>query len=241
VTGGKGNPRGFARDFGHAWLRLLTPDGHVYSVGFFPDESMNLSPDRRPGLRMPGMLLHPDKYDGLRYPSRATRIPLSPSQFDDIVTYLEDLQAGRSEGTLGFGLVDRSCVWFLTEVAAIADVRIDATYNLVRAAIVLLPHRLLRRLPRRLRHGGLSEGRVGAAAARAYSVLFNLGLYALGGRRVVTAEWVRTAEGSVAERRVSGLAPVFDRPHRIFGPTVPFFHVQALISWQRSFDQEDPN
>lgn len=201
---------------------------------------MDVSSDRMPGLRMPGMLLHPDKYDGLRYPSRATRIPLTPARFAEIVAYLEGLQAGRAEGSLSFGLVDRSCVWFLTEVAARAGVQIDANYDLIQAATDLLPDMLRRRLPDKVRYSPRSRGPMGRAAWRVYDVCFNLGLYWLGGRRVMDKEWVRTTDGSVAGRHVRNLSPVFDRPGSIFGPAVPFFHVRALIRWQGDFQPQDP-
>lgn len=192
-----------------------------------------------PGLRMPGMLLHPDKYDGLRYPSRATRIPLTAVQFGEIVAYLEGMQAGRADGSLGFGLVDRSCVWFLTEVAARAGVQIDATYDLVQATMDLLPDVLRCRLPDKARCSPLSGSPIGRAAWRVYDVFFNLGLYWLGGRRVMATQWVRTTDGSVVGRHVRDLNPVFDRPGSILGPAVPFFHVRALIRWQESFRPQD--
>ncbi len=239
MTGGKGNPRGFARDFGHAWLRLIDVDGSVCSVGFFPDESGGISPDRRPGLRMPGMLLHPDKYDGLRYPRRTTQILLSPERFDAVRAHLVDLQAGRPRGTLAFGLVDRSCVSFLTEVAAVAGVEIDGTYGLLRAACDQLPDRVRDLVVPRLRASTARRG--GSGASRPFGrrlwrfacgTVFNTGLAMLGGRRVESIEWVTRPDRSVAARRVDGLQPLFGRWRDVLGPAVPFFHVRALIDWQ---------
>ena len=237
VTGGKGNPRGFARNFGHAWLRLVDVDGSVCSVGFFPDESGAISPDLQPGLRMPGMLLHPDKYDGLRYPTRTTSIRLNADRFHAVRRHIEQLQADRANGALAFGLVDRSCVWFLADVAAVAGVQIDATYDLISAAADQLPASIQRRVATSRRKDVQDHRRQEGSLVRRLATLvsgtvFNAGLAILGGRRVERTEWTRDPDGSVGARSIAELRPVFSGWRAVVGPAVPFYHVRALIEWQ---------
>ena len=211
----------------------------MYSVGFFPDESGAISPDHQPGLRMPGMLLHPDKYDGLRYPRRTTRLLLTADRFELVKRHVEQLQADRGVGSLAFGLIDRSCVWFLADVAAVAGVEIDATYDLLRAAIDRLPDPIRMRcrsgraaVRRRSPVWGRVRSTLGPVVAIVYGTVFNAGLAALGGRRVESIEWIREPDGTLVARRVDGLRPLFAGWRSVVGPAVPFFHVRALIEWQ---------
>ncbi|WP_326538952.1 hypothetical protein [Pseudorhodoferax sp.] len=220
VSAYKGSGRGFWQGFGHAWIRLLSPDGAVRSVGYFPDESMNLAPERQPGLRMPGMLLHPDKYDGQGQDPLITRIALDAPRFDALVDWLERLQAGRQQGSLPFSLIDLNCVWLVVAAAERVGVRVEAQYSVLEA--------LQADGPAFLRPLWAVLGR--CATPRRWA--FNLALSCLGGYRVANRQWVVDGQGRRRQWQIDGLQPMFGSVGATLQARVPFLHVRALRLWQ---------
>lgn len=241
VTGGKGNPNGFARDFGHSWIRLVEPTGEVISVGFFPDESTGVDPERIPGRRMPGMLCHPDKYDGLRYPSVTSRIPISQEQHGDLIAHIESLQAGRTTGSLAFCILDHSCVGFCVDIAAHIGVDIDARYDLVEAGLARLPSRLRRkRRPDATDEDWRSSSPAGRLAGPVYDRLFTLAVAISGGTRTLNEQWVADASGAPARQDIVGIEPVLSSWRAVTGPVPVFLHIRPLIRWQRRRAEQEP-
>lgn len=202
---------GLLADHGHAWIRLVRPDGAYCSVGFFPDESTGVEPDERPGLRMPGMLLSPDKYDRVDWHDRSVRIHLDEAAYRNLVAWIEGLQAGRRSGALAFDLVDRSCVGFVVRAAAQVGVAVEAG---------LPPSRFL------------VGNAAGVVPARLRQVGYNLVLAALGGRATLGRQWWRTGTGGPRMQTIDGIAPMFASWGDVLNSPVPFYHVRALRDWQ---------
>lgn len=213
---------GLVENHGHAWIRLVRPDGCYSSLGFFPDESTEVEPDERPGLRMPGMLLMPDKYDRMDWNLRSVRLPLDQKAFTRVQKHLEDMQEGRLSGHLAFDLVDRSCVGFVVRIAAVAGVRVEAETRLTD----FLGSRWRRRNP------GIAAS-AGAPLRWLRFRLFNLCLYPLGGRVALRRQWLRHSDGG-RERlhEVDRITPLFGGWRDVLGRPVPFYHVRALRQWQ---------
>lgn len=215
---------GLLADHGHAWIRLVEPDGRYCSVGFFPDESTGIEPDERPGLRMPGMLLSPDKYDRVGWNERSTRIHLDETEWRGLVVWIERLQAERMAGSLAFDLVDRSCVGFVVRAAARVGVTVEASVPPSRfvADAVL----------RRTRDAAAARGAPALPRAVRQAV-YNLVLAALGGRATVNRQWLVRPDGGPELCRVHGLAPLFGGWHDVLRRPVPFYHVRPLRDWQQ--------
>ncbi len=229
VSGQKPSEKGAAsfglwRGFGHAWIRLMRPTGEVYSLGFYPDESQGIVPERAPGLCFPGVMLHPDKYDRVATEQLATDIALTPAQFDGLVQHLEDLQRRRRQQALPFSLTSRNCVHFVAAIAARVGVQVQASGSLAALCADLGPAPLrplcdvLARRATTLRRAG-----------------FNLALYALGGARIADRQWLGSPKGAPESVRVAGLEPLFATRASLWSVDRPIWHTHLLRQWQRSF------
>lgn len=209
VTCTKTGTPGLLADHGHAWIRLVQPDGRYASVGLFPDESTGVEPDERPGLRMPGMLLSPDKYDRVGWHERSVRIALDVAAHRRLIAWIEAMQASRRAGSLAFDLVDRSCVGFVVRAAATVGVDVGAA---------MPPSRFLFR------------GRPPGGRLRQFG--YNAVLAVLGGRAVLRRQW-RPGSGQSPElQAIDGIEPLFASWRDVLLRPVPFYHVRALRDWQ---------
>lgn len=223
----KADVPGLVRDHGHAFVRLVDEEGGVRPIGFFPDESTGIEPDDFPGLRMPGMLLLPDKYDRIAWNPLITRVTLSRPAFDRICASIEGLQRGKSDGDLGFDLLDQSCVGFVVRIARMARIRVEAEVLLTdfadgagaAAGPIWLRH-LGRLLPRPL-----------------YRLLFNLALSIHGGFCTVSRQWDKSGDEPVL-LAIRGIRPVFSHWRDLWSRHVPFYHVRALREWQRKVERD---
>lgn len=232
VSAAKEPTVGMVNNHGHAWVRLIEPDGRLYSAGFYPDESTGLSPERWPGLTFPGMLLNPDKWDRAGWHEVVTRYEVSREQFALIGNHLEGLQAGRHDGSLAFRLLDLNCVWLVAEVASLIGVEVDIEYSLAYHATRNLTSRLPSRIgdrsafvdrllrPRSDRSNRSSPTRL----------IANLVAAVAGGRSTFGSQWVRS--GDVMTRREIDFDPMQRSPLDPFRKQVPFNHVIALQRWQ---------
>ena len=59
VTGACNETPGCFQDHGHSWLRLITPKGEVYSVGFFAPDEFSENPEH-PLITLEGVIESPD-------------------------------------------------------------------------------------------------------------------------------------------------------------------------------------
>ncbi len=224
VSADKHASSGFSTDFGHAWIRLVTPQGQVTSVGYFPDESTGIAPERQVGLRFPAMLLHPDKYDRSGFKEWATAIAITPAQFQQLIDWLEQLQAQRHLASLPFSLVDCNCVSFVAAAAARVGIQVDVCYS----------------LPQALRDGshgwwrGVLNRCLPWLLARIHGRrwFFNVALALRGGRRVHRQQWTLNGQGNRVELHLETLAPLFPTLAHVFTRHVALHHVRALRSWQ---------
>lgn len=214
---------GLVRGFGHAWLRLVDRDGGVISVGFYPDEALNISPEKQPGLCMPGMLLHPDKYDRVASDQLVSSIRLSDERYAELLHWLEGLQQRRWITGLPFSLTHFNCVEFVARAAALAGVVLPAHGSLAALSAELGP--------KPLRPLCLALSKTSPSVRlRAY----NFSLRALGGARVerrlvqpVTAELVET-------QRTADLEPLFPKNAPLDSRYWPLWHTHWLRQWQHS-------
>ena len=218
VSGAKEPTIGMVENHGHAWIRLIEPDGRLYSVGFYPDESTGLAPERWPGLTFPGMLLNPDKWDRARWHETVTRYDISREQFEMVGAYLERLQRERTKGSLPFRLLDLNCVWLVVEVAALVGIKVDVEYSLA--------HHLLRNAGNRLPAFRMRRGQ-----RRPTRLIANLVAAIAGGRHTFSAQWVRS-EDDVVSRREVHFQPMQASVRDAFIRQVPFNHVIAFQRWQ---------
>jgi hypothetical protein len=224
VTAYKTDKSGFWQDFGHAWIRLITPAGEVMSVGYFPDESTHIVPEKQPGLRFPGVLLHPDKYNSMRFKEKITRIALQEEKFFDLKNWLLRLQNQRVQKCLSFSLVDLNCVWFVVEAARQVGINVRAAYTLREACWGFIRH-LLRSKERK-------RNQLDPHSSTVANIVFNFGLAILGGRNIHTSQWI---EKNTKERVLiqhSDLQPVFSCWRDILLKPVTFYHVRSLRHWQ---------
>ncbi len=232
VSGSKGKSPTLVSDHGHAWIRLISPLGELYSVGFYPDESTQISPEYIPGLTFPGMLLNPDKYDSVGWNECVTSIPLTSQEFQKVRSHIENMQANRDQGALAFRLVDRNCLWFIVEVAALVEVKVDIEYSLSRH---FFPS-VAKKTKKFVTMTNLSVPKWLYQSIKCFKSLINTFLnivyYALGGRVVVTAQWIRKEDGQVNKLSDFPFQPLFMGPGDIFRKTILFNHVIALQDWQ---------
>jgi hypothetical protein len=226
VSGAKEPTVGLVKNHGHAWIRLIEPDGRLYSVGFYPDESTGLAPERWPGLTFPGMLLNPDKWDRAGWHETVTRYDISREQFEMVGAHLERLQRDRTKGSLPFRLLDLNCVWLVVEVAALIGVEVDVEYSLA--------HHLLRNLAKRLQFLGAWRGQ-----RRPTRLIANVVAAVAGGRHTFSAQWVRSDNDEVS-RRDAHFEPMQASVRDAFTHPVPFNHVIAFQRWQLTQPNSHP-
>lgn len=222
----KSPPAGLVVNHGHAFIRLIDPDGGVRSIGFFPDESTGVEPDGNPGLRMPGMLLAPDKYDRIDWNPLVTAFALDAAQFRQLCAALETMQAGRLAGSLAFDILDRSCVGFVVRIAALAGIAVEAE--------------------NRLSDFWFGNSAFGQAARAAFQAVFlkwlcqpcfNAGLAWRGGLHALRVQYWMMDGQEPQRQTIAGLAPVFGGLGALWRTHVPFYHVRALRQWQVRHDR----
>ncbi len=217
---------GLTINHGHAFIRLIDSDGGVRPVGFFPDESTEIEPEKFPGLRMPGMLLLPDKYDRIDWNPMVTSIAVEKDQFDLICSKIEKMQFLRNNGTLSFDLLDLSCVGFVVRVARMAGIDARAEVSLTDF-LENWENTLLKR-------GLCSLFKV--LPKPAYRLLFNMGLIFQGGLCTFNQQWEIADTGQRRLNSINGIKPVFSSWRDIFSQHVPFYHVRALREWQHEVE-----
>ncbi|MFM2449109.1 MAG: hypothetical protein RIS44_1559 [Pseudomonadota bacterium] len=213
---------GLVRGFGHAWLRLIDRDGAVISVGFYPDETLGIAPERQPGLCMPGMLLHPDKYDRVATEQLVTTIKLSDAQFRELVHWVEGLQRQRWTEGLPFSLTHFNCVEFVAQAAAKAGVQLPAHGPLVDLCSDLGP-RVLRPLWRILTKMPLSLRRT----------MFNWALRLLGGDKADCRLVHPTDSEHTTRLTTAKLRPLLPPGTPLEQADWPLWHTHWLRRWQK--------
>jgi hypothetical protein len=222
-SGGAARRFGLIRGFGHAWLRLVDQEGGVISVGFYPDEVLNIAPEKQPGLCMPGMLLHPDKYDRVASAQLVTSIRLSDQRYRELLCWLEELQQRRWSEGLPFSLTHFNCVEFVAQAAALAGVALPAHGSLVALCAELGPQ------PLRPLCIALSKT---SPAMRLKT--YNFSLRALGGRRVERRLVQPPNEKMAYVQRTARLEPLFSKDTPLDSHHWPLWHTHWLRKWQQS-------
>jgi hypothetical protein len=222
---------GLLTNHGHCFVRLIDGQGGIRSVGFFPDESLGVEPDEHPGLRMPGMYLSPDKYDRIDWNPRRLRVALSVERFDAIVGQIEAWQARSLAEGVEFDLVDRNCVGFVVQVAALAGLSAQAAMPPSDFLIDALP-KGVQRMVRWLR---------AASGGWARAVGLNLVLAVLGGRRSLRRRRVVFGAGEVVEQDALRITPMFVSWRAVLTRRPRFLHVRALRLWQEDLLRRHPD
>ncbi len=233
VSGSKYANRGAFTGFGHTFIRLISKEGDVYSIGFYPDESTGIVPENTPALTMPGILLNPDKYDLINKHEVQTRFSLTEQQFHKVKQHLEQMQQQMKEGSLQFRLLDRNCVWFATHIAAQIGVEIDAEYSHLTsgARILFKPFRslycaILNKMPsaliNMLRRWWL----------RLNQLITNTVYFLLGGRVIVHKQWIKDEDEQFKSLEIDNFQAMFPHLSDIWRHKIPCLHVKTFREWQ---------
>lgn len=209
---------GLSRDHGHAWIRLIKPDGSYSSLGFYPDESMGVEPEKLPGLRFPGVLLQPDKYDDVKKNVLQTCIPISELRFKSLTHLLELKQEQAMTDGLCFDLVEENCVKFVETSCRSVSVEVDSQCRFLSFFRGYSFFRYIVPAP------------VGAW-------FFNVALLFLGGLSHKPQRYLCRAEGKIELCVQVNITPLFSSVYRgLLRPRNSFYHVKGLQAWQRKFD-----
>jgi hypothetical protein len=233
VSGSKNATRGAFTGFGHTFIRLISSQGEVYSVGFYPDESTGLIPENTPALTMPGMMLNPDKYDLINKHEVRTVIQLTKQQFIMVKQHLEDMQRRKQEGALQFRLLDRNCVWFALHIASQVGVDIDADYSHLTRGVQLIfkPFRpfllATNKLIPTLIIKPFTRGML-----RLNQLITNSVYFLLGGRVTVCRQWIKDENEQFKSLKISDLQPMFPTISAIWRRKIPCLHVKTFREWQ---------
>ena len=115
-------------DIEHAWIRLKTPEGDVYSVGRFWDPDVSF-PELERTVLLPGNLKAGDTHEFLskkKADLRTTKIDLGTgaagrANFNKIKTYIEKLQAGGD----GFNVINQNSVSFIDDICKQIDLPVE--------------------------------------------------------------------------------------------------------------------
>jgi hypothetical protein len=224
VAGNQPPPFGMVNGFGHAWVRLIDPNGGVISIGFYPDEAFDIAPERQPGLCMPGMLLHPDKYDRIGVEQLVTTIKLSELQFVDLLKWVEALQQKRWTDGLPFSLTYFNCVEFVAQVASRVGIVVPAYGALMDLCSALGPRplrplcRLVTKTPRGVRRK-----------------IFNQALCLLGGTKVECRLAQPKKNGDLQHAvTMAKLYPLLKSKGISKESDRPLWHIYWLRQWQKN-------
>jgi len=104
----------------HAWLRLRTPKGKVYSVGLYRPEKRRgfLQNFKAPFSAKRGYLMQPDVSEFYPFPIHSLKIGITKEQFDRIVKALEEDKAKEEE--LIFSLFGKNCAQYVQKKLELA-------------------------------------------------------------------------------------------------------------------------
>lgn len=212
---------GLNHDHGHAWIRLVKPNGSYSSLGFYPDESMGIEPEKQPGLRFPGVLLQPDKYDQIKKNILQTCIPLSERRFKELTQLIELKQQQAQTTGLNFDLVESNCVEFIESSCRSVGISVESRCRFLSFFCCF----------------SVSQYIVPAPLGAWF---FNLSLLFLGGLSHKPHRWIYHSKGKTALSEQIDISPLFSSVHRaLLGQAKLFYHVKSLQAWQRQFDQSN--
>lgn len=100
----------------HPWIRLVTPEGDVYSVGFYPSDPVDLSKGAK---TIEGVFRTPDPWEATPFQARfVTRFAITDNQFSQTVNMVERLQSKE----IAFNLFEHNCTRFVQHVLETIDI-----------------------------------------------------------------------------------------------------------------------
>ena len=116
----------------HAWIRLKSPDGKVYSVGKFWDKDVDLPGFTELVKTVPAMLrIDYHEFKGEEAQIKRTKVPLTEEKFNEALAHMVTLQKKYKADDGGFNLASSNCSGFVKEIAKIADLKIETKYNVL--------------------------------------------------------------------------------------------------------------
>lgn len=109
----------------HSWLRLIDPEGNVYSVGKYrPYKTDPKHQAKNPMRVQKGLLMSPDVSEF--WPTRIHRIPIeiTPEEFEEMKRNIEE---DNRQDLETFQLVNDNCTKYVEKIAAVAHIRLPYT------------------------------------------------------------------------------------------------------------------
>ncbi|MGM0440481.1 MAG: hypothetical protein ACQEP8_05150 [Chlamydiota bacterium] len=136
----------------HAWVRLINPQGEVYSVGyapdvagFFPFEGCDFSKVHLLCETVPGKIMNTDITEWLQPSHQDSRtelpIEITPQQFQQLITYIEKMQNTQHDKLFNF--VNGNCTAWVANLLGQVGVSVQARSNIHE---LILPSKFSRAL-----------------------------------------------------------------------------------------------
>lgn len=116
----------------HSYIKLKTKDGKVYSVGKFWDRHAQ-PPGYSELLKTVPAMLAMDYHDYKPHEaySKKTKVELTDEKFNEIFSYITELQKNYKDQDGGYNLINSNCTGFVKQIAKKAGIEIDSKISLV--------------------------------------------------------------------------------------------------------------
>lgn len=115
----------------HSWLRLKTPNGEIYCVGFYrPGKSHLLDNFHLPLRAKKGYLMSPDVSEFWPIPIHRIPVEITKEQFEKIKFSLEEDK--KNEESLVFQLFNGNCTEYINSKAKLAGIRLPTAVHYLR-------------------------------------------------------------------------------------------------------------
>lgn len=157
----------------HSWIRLKTPEGDIYSVGFYSDKTPDKIRNRSMYLGVEkGHLMAPDVSEFWNFEIGTVEVAITK---DDFLAMKRALEEDKRNDNLCFQLTNYNCVVYNKQIASIAGIELPPTEE--SGFKFLAPKHIVKKiekLPRKLQNFYNYSA----------SLIFNIGQVYLGARNI---------------------------------------------------------